>query len=75
MGKRVECTIEHDVDVEMEDGRTVKGVRATCTCCDATTESAGTTAKSVRRCLVLMREECDDGENSYFFADDGSDDD
>ena len=67
--------IEHDVDVERDDGMVMKGVRATCDCCDAVTESFGTTAKSVRRCLAMMREECEQGEDSYFYADDGSDSD
>ena len=75
MGERIECVIEHDVDVEADDGRMVNGVRATCTCCDATTEAFGTTGKSVRRCLALMREECEQGEGAYFYADDGSDSD
>lgn len=74
MGERIECVIEHDVDVE-QDGRTLKGVRATCTCCDAVTEAFGTSGKSVRRCLAQMREECEQGEDAYFFADDGSDSD
>jgi len=75
MSKRIECVIEHDVDVEADDGRMVTGVRATCTCCDAVTESMGTSARSVRRCLAQMREECEQGEDAYFYADDGSDSD
>jgi len=74
MGERIGCTIEHDVQLEGDHG-IVMGVRATCTCCDAMTEAFGTTSKSVRRCLAQMREECDQGEDAYFFADDGSDDD
>ena len=72
---RIECVIEHDVEIENDDGYMVKGVRATCDCCGAITESFGTSAASVRRCLALMREECEGGEDSYFYAHDGSDND
>ena len=70
---RVECIIEHDVELENEDGRPVTGVRATCTCCDTVTEAFGTSGASVRRALAAMREECPEGENSFYYADDGSD--
>jgi len=73
MGKRIECVIEHDVDVEADDGRIVNGVMATCTCCDTVTKAFGTSEASVRRCLALMREECPEGENAFYYADDGSD--
>ncbi len=73
MGERIECIIEHDVQIENDEGRMVKGVRATCDCCGAITESFGTSSASVRRCLALMREECEQGEGAFFYADDGSD--
>lgn len=75
MGTRTECVIEHDVALEAEDGRTVIGVRATCTCCDAMTEAFGTTSASVRRALARMHEECEEGEGSFFYSDDGSEND
>lgn len=75
MSKRIECTIEHDVKMDTAHGRTVTGVRATCTCCDAMTEAFGSSTASVRRALARMREECEQGEDAYFFADDGSDND
>jgi len=74
MGERVECVIEHDVLLEADDGRRVVGVTATCTCCDTVTQAFGTSSASVRRCLAQMREECPGGENSFYYADDGSDD-
>lgn len=70
-----ECVIEHDTPLETDDGRFVIGVKATCMCCDSVTEVFGSGAKSVRRALARMREECPEGESSFFFADDGSDND
>lgn len=68
--ERVDCEIE-EVDLESEDGRSVPGIRATCSQCGHETESFGTSDKSVRRCLALMREECPEGEeNFYVNADD-----
>ena len=72
--ERVECIIDY-VDIETEDGRMVAGVRATCTCCDSMTEAYGTSPKSVRRALAEMRETCPEGEESFYYADDGSDED
>lgn len=71
MGNKVECEIE-TVELEGDHGM-VDGVKATCSKCGHTTESFGTSDRSVRRCLVLMREECPEGEENYYFADDGSD--
>jgi hypothetical protein len=70
---RVECIIEHDVELEADDGRTVIGVTATCTCCGSVTEAFGTSSASVRRALACMKEECPEGEDSFYYADDGSD--
>lgn len=72
MGK-VECIIEA-VELEGDHGP-VSGICATCTKCDHKTESFGTSPKSVRRCLMLMREECPEDEENFYFADDGSDED
>ena len=75
MIEKVECVIEHDVQLENDEGQIVIGVTATCTCCDTMTEAFGTTGASVRRCLAQMREECPEGEHSFYYADDGSDSD
>lgn len=34
------------------------------------TQSFGTSEASVRRCLALMREECPNGENNFYIAED-----
>jgi hypothetical protein len=61
---KVECDIE---EVELEgDYGPVDGVCATCSRCDHQTESFGTSEASVRRCLVLMREECPFSEDNFY---------
>ena len=62
---RVRCDIDY-VDLENEDGYEVEGVCATCPRCGHTTESFGTSDASVRRCLVLLRDECPNGERNYY---------
>lgn len=42
------------------------GVCATCSECDHETESFGTSDRSIKRCLVLMREECPLGEENFY---------
>jgi hypothetical protein len=55
-----------EVDLEGEDGRPIAGVTATCSRCEHVTESFGTSYASVRRCLVLLREECPKSEKNYY---------
>lgn len=60
--------------VEMEgDYGPVEGVVACCSRCDHETESYGTSAASVRRCLVLLREECPLNESNFYEADEADD--
>lgn len=54
-----------------EDGK--PAVEATCTECGHTTVSFGTSDKSIKRCLVLMREECPRGERNFYVDDDEDD--
>jgi hypothetical protein len=64
MSQRVEAEVNEE---ELEgDYGPVDGVVATCTRCDHTTESFGTSDASIRRCLVLLREECPRGERNYY---------
>lgn len=67
---RVSCDIEQ-VELENDDGRPVDGVQATCIRCEHQTESYGTSSNSVRRCLVMMREECPQDESNFYFAEGG----
>ena len=51
------------------------GVEVICSKCGETTESFGTSEKSVRRCLVLLREKCPRREANFYVqskADEGS---
>jgi len=65
---KIQCEIEQ-VELKGDNGRTVAGTRATCTQCDHVTESFGTSPASIRRCLALMAEECEDsvdGERNFY---------
>ena len=61
---RVECSTD-EVELEGDYGE-VAGIRATCGKCGHTTESFGTSDRSTKRCLVLMREECPEGEENFY---------
>lgn len=64
---RVQCEIEH---IELEgDHAPIDSVRATCSRCGWETESYGTSDASIKRCLVLMREECPNDESNFYMAD------
>jgi hypothetical protein len=43
-------------------------VIVTCSQCGHQTESYGTGDSSIKRCLALMREECPEGEENYYVA-------
>lgn len=63
---RVECEVS---TVQLEgDYVEVEGVTAECPRCSHQTESFGTSDASIKRCLVLMREECPRDENNYYVA-------
>ncbi len=68
----VTCTVEETV-LENDQGDEVPGVIAICSRCDHETESLGTSPRSVRRCMTLMRHECPRDEENYYAANDGSD--
>jgi hypothetical protein len=46
----------------------VDGVEATCTECGHCVESYGTSERSIKRCLVLMRRECPRREANFYVA-------
>lgn len=73
---RVECQIaetllDGDYNPDFDTPLAVAGVTATCDRCGHTTESYGTSIRSIRRCLVLMREECPEGESNFYVDEDG----
>lgn len=63
---KVDVEIEEVDDIEDEDGGDREGVRATCSRCDHVTESFGQGPKSRVRCVMLMKEECPNGESNYY---------
>lgn len=63
---RVECRLDY-IEIENENGRMIDSVSVTCTRCEHATESFGTSSRSIRRCLALMREECESDESNHYF--------
>lgn len=64
---KIECEIE-ECELENEKGYLIPGVEATCSKCGHTTQSFGTSSRSIKRCLVMMREECPEGEKNFYAA-------
>jgi len=63
----VECEVDY---IELEgDYGSVSSVCVTCSRCGHSTESFGTGEASINRCLALLREECPEGENNFYVAD------
>lgn len=62
---RVTCEIRH-VTMENDHGVEVEAVEAVCTRCRHTTESFGDSDRSIKRCLVLMREGCPNRERNFY---------
>jgi hypothetical protein len=69
---KVSCTIDY-MTLESDSGREIDSVEVTCKRCDHSTQSYGDGAASVRRCLVLLREECPRHEENYYAAEGGED--
>lgn len=64
---RISCKVEYiTLSGDFAD---VDGVIVTCSKCGHTTESYGSDDRSIRRCLALMNEECECGENNFYVAD------
>lgn len=62
---KVACEVNNAV-LKNDYGQEVEGVRVTCGACGHETESFGTSEKSVKRCLVLMKQECPHAENNFY---------
>ena len=60
----VTASVELNVELEGDYGP-IDGVRATCTKCRHEVESFGTEDRSIKRCLVVMREECPRREKNF----------
>lgn len=66
---RILCSVDQTT-LEGDYGE-VDGVEVTCSRCGHTTESYGTSEASVKRCLVLLREECPRRENNFYADEEG----
>lgn len=64
----MEVTVDF-VNVE-GDNRTVPGVRGTCMGCSHKEECFGQTERSVKRLMVVMRENCPEGGEHYYVEED-----
>jgi hypothetical protein len=65
---RVECEVTF-TQAENDRGRMQDCTKATCGNCGHTTQSWGTGPGSVKRCLMLMKEECPEGESNFYVGD------
>ena len=64
---RVTCRLT-EIDLDNDEGEPVDSIRAVCTRCDSSTESFGTSDRSIRRCLVLLRSGCPRAESNFYVA-------
>ena len=62
---RVTASIEN-ITLEGDYANEIDSVEATCSRCGHTTQSYGQHEDSIRRCLVLLRDECPLGESNYY---------
>lgn len=61
---RVKCEVE---EIELEgDYAPVAGLCVTCSRCNHQVEVFGTSDRSIRRALVMLRDECPEGENNFY---------
>lgn len=64
---RVSCEVDY-VDLD-GDYTEIPSVRVTCSRCGHEVESYGQHERSVRRCLVLLRQQCPRGEKNFYVTD------
>lgn len=70
---RVECEVEDDVDTHPDSGREIPVIKVTCGRCDHEVQcftKAGNEAAAIKRCFVMLKEECPQNESNYYTADD-----
>jgi len=65
---KVSCSVE-EIEMESEDtGRPVPGVCVTCGECGEQAEVYGTSPRSVRRGLMMLKENCPNESNNWYDA-------
>jgi hypothetical protein len=62
---KIKCEISEEVR-DNDEGHEQECVVATCSRCDHQEESWGTSESSIRRCLVLLRENCPRDERNFY---------
>ena len=62
---KIECEVEYSTDYN-DENRELDCVVVTCNACGHSTSSWGHSSASVKRCLVLLSEECPSGENNFY---------
>jgi hypothetical protein len=62
---KVECEVQF-TELENDEGHSVESVVVTCTRCAHQEESFGVHEGSIRRCLVLLRENCPRNEKNFY---------
>ena len=68
---RVPCEVVREP--VSQDGVTRPGVRVTCTECDHEVVCFGQEDRSVRRCFVLLKEECPEGRSDNYYVNEDDD--
>ena len=66
---RIECEVIYDQE-ENDNGNLQDCVRLECPRCGHSVTSWGTSEASIKRCLVLLREECQMEESNFYVAED-----
>lgn len=64
---KVSCSVA-EIELVTDNGRAVPSVEASCSRCGHATESYGTSDQSVKRCLVLMCEQCPKQEKNFYVS-------
>lgn len=62
---KIKCEVEYSSQ-ENDYGTYSECIVATCPKCGHETTSWGSSESSVKRCLVLLNEECPEGENNFY---------
>jgi hypothetical protein len=62
---KVHCEIE-EIYIPNDYGKEIESVEATCSKCGHTTQCYGRYDRSRKRCLILMHDECPNGEDNFY---------
>lgn len=63
----VRATVQ-ETELEGDYGNSVPGVEVTCSKCHHSEESYGTDEPSIKRCALLLRQNCPRGESNFYDA-------